>query len=911
MAFEVGEIKLNGKSYKIDITSWREKDLTDFSPRAQTPGASIVKSELMLYQPIWQYDWRHGFGWQWHEDSSGYMRTEGNVDTRHTDIVMMMSKSSLSDPSDNTKDGMVEFNGSMYSYGSGIKKYGRIARLVAPAKPTVSVVQSTYTFQEVDSGNIKDTYISAATTTNYDTSNKLAVGHHGSTKRTLLNWDFSSIPYADVSFVSAALTFTVQENNATNNPTFQVYKLAREFDETTATYVKAKTGTNWSTAGCGNTTTDYDGSTLLGSTVISSPKVAGDKVTITLDESVLQTIISAGTYGFVLKTSAENEDEYDFYSSRATTADNRPKLEIVVSSNGNVNVGYHTYKVTLYDAEGETDGGTISNQVNITTTGQVKLTQIPVGGTGTVGRKIYRTKATAVDQWYLLATLSNNTTVEYLDNTADASLGAVIPVTNGTMAEYESWSSIYDSPVNFLLPTKNYLLIAPDGARLKKMTIAGDITDTGVNAYAVDFKQLVIYEGYIFGFIDDTNQVHYTSTEDLSLMEGETTDTNIVYCGPTGIKILKLITYAGKLYAMTQHGVWVLSDDKKIFRMVLDYVTEQSSNNFKSSIVFNGMMYYSIRDRLYSWNGARYNEITPRKLTDTFPYVVYGNFNNFVESDGFLYCTARTNETVYSEVLLCYDGAAWHKLMDVIDDGVGSVSMLAIDTLNSKLWYHIEMPNSNQTFYVNMPEIGDYPTGDFPTTGNHYLFTSRIDAGFREVTKSSPSIEIQASNVTASRYISVAYSIDGGAWVTWGSITSNGVTKLTTPGGNNTIEYKYIQFRFQFVTDDATESPIFEGMVLRILLRPNEFYGWNFNVVVATTMDSLGGEDSRSSYEIEADLKTARTSKAPIVFVDLFGVSRYGYISSLTFLGVEYHNEEFTPYPNVELVANVNFVEVL
>lgn len=102
---------------------------------------------------------------------------------------------------------------------------------------------------------------------------------------------------------------------------------------------------------------------------------------------------------------------------------------------GNVDNGTHSYKVTFVNAQGETDGGTLSNPVTVadkTANGQVQLTQIPLGDGTVTSRKIYRTVAGNAAPWKLVATLADNTTKIYTDNTADASLGASEPATNGT-----------------------------------------------------------------------------------------------------------------------------------------------------------------------------------------------------------------------------------------------------------------------------------------------------------------------------------------------------------------------------------------------------------------------------------------------------------------------------------------------
>ena len=87
---------------------------------------------------------------------------------------------------------------------------------------------------------------------------------------------------------------------------------------------------------------------------------------------------------------------------------------------------------------GETEAGEASaavTVVNKTTNGQVSITGIPTGGSNVTARKIYRTAAAGAT-YLLLATLADNTTTTYTDNTADASLGSAAPSTNTTVDPY-------------------------------------------------------------------------------------------------------------------------------------------------------------------------------------------------------------------------------------------------------------------------------------------------------------------------------------------------------------------------------------------------------------------------------------------------------------------------------------------
>jgi uncharacterized phiE125 gp8 family phage protein len=102
---------------------------------------------------------------------------------------------------------------------------------------------------------------------------------------------------------------------------------------------------------------------------------------------------------------------------------------------GNVDNGDHRYLVTFVTADGETDAGALSAVVTIankTVNGKAQLSNIPIGGAAVTARKLYRTVAGGAVALFL-ATLADNTTAAYLDNTADSALGAQAPTTNTTL----------------------------------------------------------------------------------------------------------------------------------------------------------------------------------------------------------------------------------------------------------------------------------------------------------------------------------------------------------------------------------------------------------------------------------------------------------------------------------------------
>jgi len=598
MTSDLGDIILDNKPYRIDFESWRGKDVIDFAPRATVPGGAAVMSDLGMFQPLLQTDWRHGFGFHWYSDSMGYLSTVGNIDTRQEGLVMLFTKATLSDTNNNLKNGGVPFNGANYTWGAaGLRKF---------------------------------------------------------------------------------------------------------------------------------------------------------------------------------------------------------------------------------------DGA--------------------------------------------------------------------------------SWSAPYTTtPVNFAMAAGAYLFFAPDGARIKKMDTAGTITDAGLDANATDYKWLILHNGYIYAGKDGSNAIHFDNSETLGTLQGNSTDTNRILVGVGTNPTLGAIVYNGNLYVRKSDGVWLVGEDR-IARRMLDFSAEDSSTNLRSWAVINGYLVLPMRDRILQWNGARVSDITPHKVSDSFPYVTYGRFSNFVAVGDFLYITARTNTTNYNMDLLSFDGVGWHKIMTILDSvSTGDVTMMFYEAINNRLWYHRD-ETTDGTYYIPFQNLSTFPYADFPTSGQHSLISSRIDAGFRRVSKSMDKIYFEARNCSATVYLKVYYALDGGAWIHWRDVKENGIVILENPGGSSTREWNYLQIRIDFVTDSATQTPILEGYSISFIMRPVTRMGYNFNIIAATEYEHGSYKDDRTAQDILDDLRDVRNSVSPVELIDIYSRSHKGYVTAIREQPVYRQGEGDSI--DVEVMYNCNFVEI-
>jgi len=484
---------------------------------------------------------------------------------------------------------------------------------------------------------------------------------------------------------------------------------------------------------------------------------------------------------------------------------------------------------------------------------------------------------------------------------------------NGGLRKYSSgaWAAIatFNSKnVLAVLPAGDYLFVSVDGERLRKVATNDTVTDAGVDENATDYKWLIIHEGYIYAGKDGSSFIHYDSESSLSLLEGDSTDTNRIALGASDIPTIDAAAFASKLFVTRQDGLWHVGADN-IGRRVIDFTKEISTNNFRSIIEHLGFLIFAVRDVVYQWNGARLSDITPSRLSEAFPYVTYGRFDNFVVADDFFFCTARTNETTYTESLLCFDGVAWHQLDDLITDGTGSISGMGYDAINNYLWYCKDL-STDATFYIPFQAESKFPFADFPTTKTHSLYSSRIAAGFRRVKKSFVRLDVEADNVDDGTYLKIYYSLDGAAFVEWDDAKINGVNTLLGPGGDTTKEFYYMTIRVDFITNDSTQSPILEGLTLKFIMRAEEAYGYSFNIPASNGYMYGQYMDTRSPNQIINELKEARASEAPVKYLDLWGQESLVYISALNITAIERHSTEDTEgESNVEAIVGVNLVE--
>lgn len=199
----------------------------------------------------------------------------------------------------------------------------------------------TNTYQEgvsgpANSANV-DNYIQQSTaTTNRGTEVTMRVGRlttSATTVRALLTFDISDIPVG-ATIMSATLTFVVTLRSGTPSAG-SVFRLRRtDWDELGSTWNEYRAGSSWTTAGCGDTTNDYD---TANPGTHTAPPAAGNSFDVTGLATLAQDALDnrSGLLHLFWKLDTEaNNTNLSVGSSDNATAANRPLLSVTYSLAG-------------------------------------------------------------------------------------------------------------------------------------------------------------------------------------------------------------------------------------------------------------------------------------------------------------------------------------------------------------------------------------------------------------------------------------------------------------------------------------------------------------------------------------------------------------------------------------------------
>lgn len=180
-------------------------------------------------------------------------------------------------------------------------------------------------------------------------------------------------------------------------------------------------------------------------------------------------------------------DEVIYYRTTELVSIPNPGIPTALTATdfatGNIS-GAIEYAVSFLTDSGETIIGEISTPLTVTNR-TIRLTNIPLGGPGTTGRKIYRQKD-GDGIWKLVTTISDNTDTDYDDNIGEGSLGpSPLAFSTAETIEVAGESELAISRANLGIGFINILTNAPDGVTA--------VTNTTLFAGATDSESSFAY----------------------------------------------------------------------------------------------------------------------------------------------------------------------------------------------------------------------------------------------------------------------------------------------------------------------------------------------------------------------------------------------------------------------------------
>jgi hypothetical protein len=137
----------------------------------------------------------------------------------------------------------------------------------------------------------------------------------------------SRIP-SNATITSATLSLWTSNDLSDNDRTIRVYRLKVPFNETEVTWNESASGVSWQSAGASGAN-DRE-STDIGSVLVLQNEANGTEKQISLDTAKIQELVSGAftNHGFIIIADTELNDRFNYKSSDASTASNRPKLVI-------------------------------------------------------------------------------------------------------------------------------------------------------------------------------------------------------------------------------------------------------------------------------------------------------------------------------------------------------------------------------------------------------------------------------------------------------------------------------------------------------------------------------------------------------------------------------------------------------
>lgn len=429
-----------------------------------------------------------------------------------------------------------------------------------------------------------------------------------------------------------------------------------------------------------------------------------------------------------------------------------------------------------------------------------------------------------------------------------------------------------------------------------------------------NFDKLAVFGGFIWSNEYRTNYLHFWAEDSgLNAEGGGTADAAVVEVGPRGGRILNLTAFDNQLFVFRSEGAWTVGEDNLAYMTGLQYIDQQSNLNFTASLVWNGFLVYDVRNQLYKFkSGAQ--DISPPRWNEQLPYKVFGNWQSMVVRGKYLYTIGQSNSLNADESLegvtgwaglLATDGVGWHKLMDMPHGKAINQAKVFLDQTDNYIYiwnYTTDGTNNCYLYNIRLQAYNDMPYAVYPTTGNHYLYTSYYNIGYARIPKSFAALTLEG-DLAAGQTCAVSFQVDDEtSWTTLGTFNSQH-QEIDFPTGT---KGKRIRFRLNLQTTSNASTPVVKKLIIKVMLRPDVKFGVTTDVLISNDLHTAPrGRLGVTAKATRAALTAARQSVDPITFTDIHGDEYSAYLASVQSTVIAYENKN-----DVTEIAHCTFVFV-
>lgn len=424
-------------------------------------------------------------------------------------------------------------------------------------------------------------------------------------------------------------------------------------------------------------------------------------------------------------------------------------------------------------------------------------------------------------------------------------------------------------------------------------TVYGDYLVVGAGS-AVDYWRLFTNgtwdqpatgtQAQLFALVGNTLWRIFNSNQ-LSSSTNFTTWATAVAIGDSRNAATMLTDYNGNPLTGKPEGLFEY-DGTKVTNHLPDLGSRIDANNCRGGKPSRGKLYLPVGPSLWQYTAdAVQTEGKPTRSAETLaPGItressseVRGTIKDLWPDVDFLWGIFAAASGNYYLVAYDYNpnpGQGWHQVAQTSTTSTTALGRFQPASGNPRLFYS----EGTTIKYILLPSNALNPYVD---TGYRYALTGTIHLPveadtYDEVVKAYLAVKINADNIDGTtKYIDVAYSLDGGNVTTLGRVVSSGISILFFPSSTTG---RRMNLQLTLTTNDATVTPRVLPFSRHYKLRFDQKQLWKFSLVLSRKALNEIGKPALTQLTA---LRSARSSSAPVAYTDPDGNSWTVFVESL------------------------------